>query len=263
MMNKKSQKKPVIGVYSFSSCSGCQIEILNIEEHILDIMNNFNIKCFHLIQADNDEAFEVDIAFIEGTITTSKQLQRLKNIRDKAKVIVAIGSCACTGGIPSMRCNEDPNRLKKQAYHDEKSATHIKPIKARGIDRFIKVDYYVRGCPITKEEFIDVVLSLLSGNRPYQRPYPVCTECRLNEVDCLLDQGIVCLGPITYMGCGAICTKQGLQCVGCRGTFEDSRLQAYLELLKSKKISKKKIVETFDKYVEDVFDKKAIEKALR
>lgn len=243
-------KKPTIGVYSFSSCSGCQISILDLEDVIVELLSNFNIKYFHLIQGENRMG-EVDIAFVEGAITTKEHLEELKRIRDQSKILVAIGACACTGGIPAMKSKMDPDELKKLVYKD---ASHIRSIRAQGVDRHVKVDHYVRGCPITKEEFLSTCISLLVGKKPYQRDYPVCTECRIKENACLLEQGIPCLGPLAYMGCGAPCPSEGYPCFACRGEYSDARLKAYLKLLDEKGIKSKEIKEVFDKYVEDRYD---------
>ncbi|MGM5487928.1 MAG: hypothetical protein ACQESG_03190 [Nanobdellota archaeon] len=244
-----SKKK--IGVYSFSSCSGCQIAILNLEDLLVDVLSKFDIRYFHLIQAKNKEE-PVDIAFIEGAITTAKQIEKLKKLRAMSTVLVAIGSCACTGGIPAMKNETSREKLQLEIYGKRR---HHLSIQAQGIDKHVNVDYYLRGCPLVKEEFVELVLSLLNGKEPYQRPYPVCTECRMKENACLLDQGELCLGALSYMGCGAPCPSQGQPCLACRGPNDDARLEAFIRLMESKKRSRKNIQEAFNLFVEEKFEK--------
>lgn len=254
-----TNKKPSMGVYAFSACSGCEIAILNLEELLLELFGNFNIKFFHLVQGKNKEE-KVNILFVEGAITTNKQKNKLLELRKKADKIVAIGSCACTGGIPAMKNDVDRDELSKIAYGRNPPTKSIKPMP---VDNFINVDYYVRGCPINKEEFAKTVMSLISGNRPMQRPYPVCTECRKNENECLLEKGEICFGPITYMGCNAECPGKGIACSGCRGLCEEAELESYLKLLKDKKISSKRIEESFDNFLADKIDKQKIKQMLK
>ena len=254
-----TNKKLTVGVYAFSACSGCEIAILNLEDLLLELLGNFNIKFFHLVQGKNKEE-KVDILFVEGAITTNKQKNKLLELRKNAKIIVAIGSCACTGGIPAMKNDIDRNELSKITYGNNPPVKSIKPMP---IDNFINVDYYVRGCPINKEEFAKTVMSLLAGKNPFQRPYPVCTECRRNENECLLDKGKICFGPISLMGCDAQCPGKGIPCTGCRGFCDEAELESYIHLLKEKKISSKKIEESFDNFLADRIDKKKIKQMLK
>ena len=260
-MMKMTTKKPTIGVYSFSSCSGCQIAILNLEDVLVQLLDKLNIRYFHLIQSENNEG-PVDIAFIEGAITTKEHIQKLKKIREQSQKVIAIGSCSCTGGIPAMKNLEKREDLKKLCYSLE-GAEHISTIPAQGIDRYIEVDHYIRGCPITKEEFVEAVLSMLNEKRPYQRPYPVCTECRINENRCLLEEDKICLGSLSFMGCGAPCPNQGHPCIACRGPYDDARLSTFLRFAKEKGLNKKSLIEQFNKYVEERFDKTILEKELK
>ena len=151
-----------------------------------------------------------------------------------------------------MKSKMDPVELKKVVY---KEASHIISVRAQAIDRHVKVDHFVRGCPITKEEFASTCISLLVGKKPYERDYPVCTECRIKENACLLDQGIPCLGPLAHMGCGAPCPSEGYPCFACRGEFNDAKIKSYLNLLDEKGIKSKEIEEIFNKYVEDRYSR--------
>ncbi|MGM5482532.1 MAG: NADH:ubiquinone oxidoreductase [Nanobdellota archaeon] len=252
-------KKPTIGVYTFSACSGCEIAILNLEDLLLELLSNFNIKYFHLLQGKNKEE-PVDILLVEGAITTNKQKNKLLELRKMSETIVAIGSCACTGGIPAMKNDINRENISKLVYGNKPPVKSIKPMP---IDNFINVDYYLNGCPINKEEFSKTIISLLSGKRPFQRPYPVCTECRIKENECLLNKGKICFGPIAEMGCGAECPSKGVPCTGCRGLCEEPELQSFISLLKSKKIKNKEIEKSFDNFLADRIDKKKIKKMLK
>jgi F420-non-reducing hydrogenase small subunit len=118
----------------------------------------------------------------------------------------------------------------------------------RSLDQVIEVDYYLPGCAPTPNVVKNAVLALLSGNLPPKgtvlaSPKALCEECDLNttkpdegirikefkrfheieKVDpntCLLMQGLVCLGPVTRGGCGALCIKGNMPCTGCFGPLD-------------------------------------------
>src|ERR1039458_691010 len=94
---------------------------------------------------------------------------------------------------------------------------------AQALHEVVKVDLNITGCPIEKEEFVAAIASLLNGDAPLAVEYPVCTECRMRENNCLLtERGEICCGPLTVAGCGARCPELRIGCVGCRGPVEDA-----------------------------------------
>jgi sulfhydrogenase subunit delta len=96
-----AKKKPTVGIFSFTCCEGCQFTILFIDG-ILDLMAQADFQYFHLLKEKNRKA-KFDLAIVEGAITTEREVRKLKEIRKKSKYLIAIGACACNGGIPSMR----------------------------------------------------------------------------------------------------------------------------------------------------------------
>jgi coenzyme F420-reducing hydrogenase gamma subunit len=97
---------------------------------------------------------------VEGAITTSTEAEQLKDIRKNAGHVVALGTCACNGGIPAMRNFVESRSLRKYVYHHRK---HPDVIPASGIGEFIEVDYFMRGCPIIKNEFVMFLSLYLKG----------------------------------------------------------------------------------------------------
>ena len=110
-MWKRDEKKPVVGVFGFSGCAGDQLAILHMEEHTVDIFTKADIKFFHMAQS-HQEVPKVDVAVIEGSINTQRQLKELKKIRELADVVVALGTCACYGGIQYL--GEDEKTFKER-----------------------------------------------------------------------------------------------------------------------------------------------------
>lgn len=227
-------KKPTAGFYSFSCCEGCQFTILFLD-NLPKILDKFDIKHFHLIKDKNMDA-KIDVAFVEGAITTKKQVRKLKDIRKKAKVLVALGECATHGGIPSMRNFIENDQLEKYVYNQRMLKDSI---KASGIGRFVKVDYYMYGCPITKSEFTMFVDSFLKGEILKEKTLPICTECSRRGKNCFLQQKQFCLGPVTRSGCDAICTRENIPCTLCRGPVDKVNIAKEAELFHKFGLSKK------------------------
>jgi coenzyme F420-reducing hydrogenase gamma subunit len=237
-------RKPKVGIFALTSCAGCQFQVLNCSE-LVDIINNVDLTYFEMIKQFNEPG--VDIAFVEGCVSQASEIKRVRDIREKAKYLVALGTCATYGGVPSVRDFTKGWEIEKILYAKDvyKGDETIKPLP---IDEYVKVDYYMRGCPIDKGEFVRVVKSLLGGALPKQEKYAVCAECKLKGNQCLLrSYGEACMGPITNCGCGAVCPSHGVPCQGCRGPTEDSNVESLVQLL-SKFHTKDEISRLFLKF---------------
>ena len=121
------------------------------------------------------------------------------------------------------------DKVKEIVYG--KTANDYETIPTRPIEAVIKVDYWIQGCPIDKDEFIEVTKAILLGKKPRIPDYPVCVECQMRENVCLFEKGIVCMGPVTRAGCKAICPTYNDGCTGCRGLIDDPNLSSHKNLL--------------------------------
>jgi len=208
-------RKPVVGVYALTSCYGCQLMIATVRK-ILDIAGAVDFGSFHMISSSSSHGM-VDIAFVEGSVSTEKDLIELQQIRENAKVLVAIGACSINGGVQSWYDpDEEYDEAYARVYGDGKIA--FEGVKAKPIDRFVKVDHYLPGCPPDEKEIIYFLSTFLFGTYPERKERPVCHECRLAGNPCLIvEKGEMCLGPMTTAGCGALCIRFNVPCIGCRG----------------------------------------------
>ncbi len=226
MPEKQKEEKKTIGIFSLTSCQGCVWMMLDLEKEMLDIVDKFNVLNFSLIKEKNTEG-PFDIAFVEGSVTTEEEKSIVKDIRSKSKFLIAYGTCATYGGIPTIVNYMDLKEVEEEIYENP---AVIKSIKATGIADHVKVDYFMRGCPVVKEEIVGVVKELLSGRVPREKEYAVCVECREKGNICLLQQGKPCMGPITYAGCNALCPSNSIACYGCRGPLEDANVDMQVKL---------------------------------
>ena len=229
--------KPRIGVFSFTSCEGCQLTILNLEDQMLDLLSAIEIVNFR--EAIDDRRQDYDVAFVEGSITTPDESEEIGEIRSRAGVLVAIGSCACLGGVNALKGLHDLGRVRSTVYGD--GARHFPTEATKRVRDLVAVDYEMHGCPIDRKEFVRVTKSLLLGRVPPPIEHAVCTECRQNATVCLYDKGATCIGAITRAGCGAICPAFGEPCAGCRGFLAEPNLPSMIEILKSKGLTQREI----------------------
>ncbi len=233
--------KPRLAIFSFSCCEGCALQILNCEDELLDILGAVDIVNFR--EGMTEKSDDYQIAFIEGTITRECEVQKLKEIRDRAKVLIALGACACSGGVNMMKNFMPPAEVGKIVYGDK--AEWFDTIPARPVDQVVKVDFYIRGCPISKKEFLEVTKSLLVGKKPNIPTYPVCVQCKLAENVCVFDKGLVCMGPVTRAGCDPMCPSFGNKCLGCRGLIDNPNVYAQKDVLKDRGLTVEDILREF------------------
>ncbi len=220
--------KPKVAVFDFTGCEGCELAILECEPELVDILGAVDIVEWREA-ATLPHAEEIDIAFVDGAITTNSGVERIKEIRARTKVLIPIGSCACLGGLNAMKNRFGMDEVRRIVYGDK--GQDVDTIPARPVSAVVPVDFELPGCPMDRNEFLEATKALLLGKTPSLPNYAVCVECKLNENVCLFDKGEVCMGPITRAGCNAICPNFGDACVGCRGFLDKPNDQVHHEVL--------------------------------
>jgi len=232
--------KPRLAIFDFACCEGCQLQIVNLEEEIIDLIQI--VQPVEWREAMSDHSDEYDIAIVEGSITRAEDEERVKKIRERAKILVALGACATIGGVNKLKNNfDDLEEVKQCVYGEAASMSHLDTAMTKAVDEVVKVDYKVHGCPINIKELAYVVRCLALGTEPVIPNYPVCVECKLRENVCRYEYNEVCLGPITRAGCDAVCPTGGSWCFGCRGFVDDPNVNAARD-----------VMEKYGKTVEDL-----------
>lgn len=243
-------KKPRVAVFDFTSCEGCELQLANKEETLVDFLASIEVVDFREISSDRSD--EYDIAMIEGSISRSDEIERLLKIRERATTLVALGACAVFGGVNKLKNAFDLNDANREVYGVQAKET----LPARAVHEVVKVDFKIPGCPVSKEE-VERIVQHLVWDVPYHFPaYPVCAECKQRYTVCVCDldcaevgctsKGQLCLGPITRGGCDAPCPAGGLGCWGCRGPAEDANIESFLAIAKERGFSDREIQERFE-----------------
>jgi coenzyme F420-reducing hydrogenase gamma subunit len=230
-------EKAKVGVFGFTGCEGCQLQIANKEETLADLLGAIEVMNFRLISSDKDDGY--DIAFVEGSITTEDEVTRLKKIRSRAKILVAMGACACLGGVHNLRSRFPLEETVQAVYGDQ--TVDSGPV--RKLSDVVLVDIELPGCPISKPEFEWLVRHLILGIEPQFPQYSVCVECKRRLNSCVLDMGILCMGAVTRAGCDAVCPRNRFGCWGCRGPAEEANFESLIQILRDHGFSERKIAE--------------------
>jgi sulfhydrogenase subunit delta len=219
--------KPKVAFFDLTSCEGCQLTVVDSLQTQLDLLDVITIVQFR--EALSDSGDDYDIAFVEGSITSESDETRLKAIREKAATLVALGACAHIGGVNAIKNLSSLDDVRWYVYGDE--ADWFETAATRPLDAVVKVDAFVPGCPIDRNEFIGVIKALLRGQKPRIPDYAVCMDCKLKEIVCVFDKGGFCMGPITRSGCNVICPTYGVGCEGCRGMISKPNLKSMRSVL--------------------------------
>ncbi|MEO0072314.1 MAG: NADH:ubiquinone oxidoreductase [candidate division WOR-3 bacterium] len=222
-----------VAFYNLSGCSGCLLSIINCEDSLLDIFNAANVVSFLMAQSNNREE-EQDLAFLDGSVTTDEQEEFLLHLRPRTKKVVALGTCACYGGVQAMENAKGTFERRFEKVYGKTPFTIVKAFESKPVDAVIPVDYYIPGCPIDGDLFLYNYARLLK-ELPVDMPKtPVCRECKWQENECLLLKNQLCLGPVTAGGCKARCPSHNLPCIGCFGPADEANLTSEFNLLKEK-----------------------------
>lgn len=213
---------PRVVVLSLASDFGCQLQMTNIEDQLLDVLGRFELTYWQLASSMHMPE-EFDVAIVEGAVTMPEHVDLLKRVRGTAAIVIAVGACAMNGGIAALAAAEVA-ASRADVYGEDAPAFCLNALPPRGVLSVIDVDYLVPGCPIDSAEYLDVLSHALLGMRDHTPIEPMCASCKINENICFFESDEICLGVVTRTGCGARCITLGRPCTGCRGLAPDANL---------------------------------------
>lgn len=256
-----------LALYWAASCGGCDVAVLDTNEHILDIAAVADIVFwpvaldFKYADVEAMAPGSIDVCLFNGAIRNSENEHVAKMLRERSKVMVAFGSCAVSGGIPALANFSDKDSILRRVYIETPSTdnpggaipqTTWKMLgneltlpefynRVRSLNQVVEVDYYLPGCPPAADRIWEVVQAIVSGSLPPRGSMvgvtnkSLCDQCHREKKEkkvkrffrphqiipkpdtCLLEQGIICMGPVTRGGCGAQCINANMPCRGCYG----------------------------------------------
>lgn len=203
---------------------------------------------------------EAEIGILSGGIRNDENRLIAEEMRGKVNTLIAVGACANFGGIPALgnmyTIEEICNMVYKETETTEPSSYPGEELpklcdRVYAISEVVKVDIALPGCPTTPELYAEAITKLLAGERFELPERSVCDDCPLKRekkaavdlkrplenpdipphlpyenIRCLMEQGYLCLGPVTHSGCGGgektpRCIKAHVPCRGCFGLIRE------------------------------------------
>lgn len=235
--------RPTLSTIVLSGCTGCHLALLDAHEELVGLLGDVDL--LHSPLTDGDELPVSDLVLVEGAVGNDRDERAVLDAREKAGVLVAIGSCAVLGGIGGLR-NLHPTRdVLGEVFAEEVPAestpalcSHVRPVSA-----VVPVDAEVPGCSPPTDVLMSALRAVLAGVPVELSERNLCAECdrvkekllhhtrefvsdsvySVMELDaieperCFLEQGVMCLGPVTRTGCGSRCLSGNMPCRGCMG----------------------------------------------
>lgn len=213
-----------IAVHKFASCDGCQLAFLNLGEALLELAARVEIVHFAEAGPVSPDA-PVDVAFVEGSITTAGDRERIRRVRANSRFLITIGACATAGGLQALRNLADGRAWLAAVYAQPETIDAL--ATSTPVAAHVNVDFELWGCPVNSRQLLAALRALLDGVAPRPESDKVCMECKRQQNVCVLvTKGAACLGPVTRSGCGAICPRVGRDCYACYGPAENSNTAA-------------------------------------
>ena len=213
--------RPRVAVFKMASCDGCQLQILDAEEALLELAGAIGIVNF-AEASSHMEPGPYDVTLVEGSVSTPEQEEQIRRIRHDTRFLITIGACATSGGVQALR--NATGRHEEFVRHVYPTPEYVASLEdSHPISDYVDVDLELTGCPIDRGELLHSISSLLRGAVPRISTSPVCVECKRRGYVCVVvAKGEPCLGPVTRTGCGALCPGWGRGCYGCFGPAQPS-----------------------------------------
>jgi coenzyme F420-reducing hydrogenase gamma subunit len=217
-------RKPKLAVWKFASCDGCQLSVLSCEDELLTLTSRIEIAYF-LEASSAVVKGPYDLSLVEGSITTPHDAERIQQIRKQSRFLVTIGACATAGGIQALRNFRNVKEFISIVYAKPEYISTLE--KSTAIAAHVNVDFELRGCPINKEQLVEVIKAFIQGRAPTVPPHSVCLDCKRKGIVCVMvARGVPCMGPVTHTGCGVLCPSYARGCYGCFGPKENPNTES-------------------------------------
>lgn len=255
----------------FAICGGCEVTILDLGEQLLDLLPELEFVHMPVImdhklygqtgEKSQAELPEAEVGILTGGIRNEENKELAEQMRSKVNTLIAMGSCACYGGVPALANQFEVDEIYKRVFQGnsttdpgETPSGDVPALLDRvyAVHELVEVDIKLPGCPTTPDMFAGAVMHLLKGT-PFELSIKsVCDECPtirekksagslkrplesvegvgepLDTVRCFMEQGFLCQGPATRSGCGGMeggvprCVIAYMPCRGCYGPLTDA-----------------------------------------
>jgi NAD-reducing hydrogenase small subunit len=154
-------------------CSGCHMSFLDMDERLLDLAEKIDLVYSPIV--DHKEFPEnVDVALVEGSVSSAEDLAKIRQIRRNTKVLVSLGDCAVTGNVPVLRNAFGTDAVLRRVYVENSAPNSPIPSevvpallpRVRPVHEVVPVDVFMPGCPPSADTIFATLTELLEGRHP-------------------------------------------------------------------------------------------------
>lgn len=238
--------KPRLATVALGGCEGCHVSLIDAHEGLVELLGMVDLVESPITDGEAEGAIPpCDIVVIEGAVCNEADERRLLAAREAGRILIAVGSCAVMGGIGGLRNLYTAREVIADVYGTDSPSEGLPALlpSVRAVGQVVDVDISLAGCAPKTEQIVGAIKAALAGTE-YELPRRnLCDECHrekskllehsadfvtdsvysimeLDTIDpnvCFIEQGVICMGPMTREGCGARCTLANVPCRGCAG----------------------------------------------
>lgn len=201
-----------IGIYSIGGCEGCRYWLI---DSLLRICGELGAEIvYEPLIGLSEESPEYDVVLVEGAVCAEEDFEKLRSLRSRAKHLIALGSCALLGGVPGNKKFADQYAVESVYFG---RPLPRKPIDVKPITAYVQVDYWIRGCPPSRENFEKVFRAIISGiasGKPFKLHERRLEFCR--EEFAKIEGSVLRLDGDKCIVCGrcvGICERMGVYAI--------------------------------------------------
>lgn len=158
-----------------AACAGCEMSLLDMDERLVALLDKIELTSTPITDLKHPPKEGVTVGILSGAVNNTANIEVTKQMRERCKILIALGDCAVFGGIMTMRNFFDMNEALKRAYIETESTVEgiipsseeiSKPVQAQPVNQVVKVDLHVPGCPPSADAIYYVLTELLEGRIP-------------------------------------------------------------------------------------------------
>ena len=167
--------KPTVASDWLAGCAGCHMSLLDMDERLLTLLEHVSLHATPITDFKHPPATGVDVGILEGCVNNSATELVARRMRERCRVLVALGDCAVFGGVPALRNGAGCRAALRRAYIETESTAEGRvPADpelavmqdARALDQVVKVDVHLPGCPPSADTIFYVLAELAAGRKP-------------------------------------------------------------------------------------------------
>ncbi|GAB4571241.1 MAG: oxidoreductase [Anaerolineae bacterium] len=165
--------KVTVATVWLDGCSGCHMSLIDMDERLIELAQHIEVVYSPLVDM-KDYPEMVDVAIVEGAVSSTEDLEKIKKIRAHTRILVALGDCAVAANVPAMRNPFKVKDVEARAYLENvdeqpqvpdqvvpRLLPYVKPIH-----EIVNVDVFVQGCPPSADTIYYVISELVAGRTP-------------------------------------------------------------------------------------------------